>query len=224
MDEEKAKKQNIICHNKKSKSSDIQNSKNNDDTEYVNIGGIDFEIQKIKGKKNIILPFDQLKYALNNEQDEGKLQQIGGLKVKIKMGHYELLNGEKAELAFKLVKRLDLSPVEENKWNRNKNLFLDNSPFAETDKTGGTESLIKNLDMILRVAIAKQKSKELGFICLLTDGRGTYWQKVSRGFATALNESLSSLETLIDEATGVLTEEQKLKLNSVYRKLNDLYD
>ena len=78
--------------------------------------------------------------------------------------------------------------------------------------------------MILRVAIAKQKSKELGFICLLTDGRGTYWQKVSRGFATALNESLSSLETLIDEATGILTEEQKLKLNSVYRKLNDLYD
>ena len=103
-------------------------------------------------------------------------------------------------------------------------MFLDNSPYSETDKTGGTDSLIKSLDLILRVAIAKQKSKELGFICLLTDGRGTYWQKVSRGFATALNESLSSLETLIDEATGILTEEQKLKLNSVYRKLNDLYD
>ena len=73
-------------------------------------------------------------------------------------------------------------------------------------------------------AVAKQKSKELGFICLFTDGNGTYWLKVSRGFATALNESLSSLEVLSDESKDIFSEEEKALFNKVYRKLHDLYE
>ncbi len=95
---------------------------------------------------------------------------------------------------------------------------------VQLGKDDGTQRLIANLDYVLRVTMAKAKSREYGFICLYTDGKGTYWFKVSRGFPTALNESLSSLETLIDEATVALSPAQKEKVNIVYRVLNSLYD
>ncbi|MBE6344331.1 MAG: ATP-dependent RNA helicase [Spirochaetaceae bacterium] len=182
----------------------------------VFFGGHSFEIQKIKGKKTIILPLDKFKDAINHENQESKLQQISGLRVKVINHGYEILNGEKGELAFKLAKRIDLNPIDEKKWDRKLNIQL--------DKDSSLEKLIQSLDLILKVAIAKEKNKELGFICLFTDGRGSYWFKVSRGFSTALNESLSSLEILIDESNGLLSAEQKGTLNQVYRKLNDLYE
>ena len=82
------------------------------------------------------------------------------------------------------------------------------------------DSLITSVQSILRVTVAKQKSKEYGFICLFTDGNGTYWNKVSRGLSTALNESLSSLETLVDSEENLFTQEQKDKINSAYRIVN----
>ena len=86
-------------------------------------------------------------------------------------------------------------------------------------------TLIKNVEFIMRVTVAKSASKEYGFICLFTDGSGTYWFKVSRGFATAINESISSLEKLIDDAEGKnLDEAEKEKINIIYRLLNGMYE
>ena len=89
---------------------------------------------------------------------------------------------------------------------------------------GAAERLCDALDIVLRVTAAKQKSKEYGFVCIFTDGNGTYWFKVSRGFATALNESLSSLELLSDDVNADFTEAQKEKANQVYRTLHSLYE
>jgi hypothetical protein len=69
--------------------------------------------------------------------------------------------------------------------------------------------LIDALGWLFKVTVAKQKSKELGFICLFTDGAGQYWFKCSRGFHTALNETNASLETLIDEASERPTNGQR---------------
>ncbi len=225
---ESVRQTDIPCkkNNSSAKKTDGKTDKN---VQTVRIGTKEFELQKIKGKKTIVMELAQLKEALHEEHDKGRLNQLGGLKVRIKLGNHELLNGEKAELAFKLVKRLDLNPVSECEWNKRQNMSLGESTAhnhikTNSEQSSGTDFLINQLDMVLRVTVAKQKSKELGFICLFTDGRGTYWLKVSRGFTTALNESLSSLETLIDEAAEILSESQKNKLNSVYRKLNDLFD
>ena len=127
-----------------------------------------------------------------------------------------LLAGEKMELICKLVKTLNLSPVAEKAWPRSLNV--------QVGLEDGTEKLLNALDYTLRVTMAKSKSREYGFIGLFTDGKGCYWFKVSRGFATALNESLSSLETLIDETTSSLSAPQKEKVNMVYRVLNGLYE
>ena len=186
------------------------------DENIVTIGGSQFEIQKTKGKKMLVLPFDAFKSALLSERDENKLAQIGGLKGKILLKGGELLAGEKVELICKLTKTLNLLPVGEKDWPRGMNVQL--------GKDDGTQRLIASMDFVLRVTMAKAKSREYGFICLYTDGKGTYWFKVSRGFSTALNESLSSLETLIDEATVSLSPAQKEKVNIVYRVLNGLYE
>lgn len=187
--------------------------------ESLSLGGQTFEIEKVKGKKTLILPLNQLKealQALESHDEGGKLAQVGGLRAKVRVKGSWLLAGERADLVLHLARHLDLNPIGEDQWNRKVNLSI-NSPQE-------TERLLQGLDVILRVAEAKSKSKELGFICLFSDGRGSYWFKVSRGFATALNESLSSLETLIDETSGSLSDSEKARLGAVYRRLSDLYN
>jgi hypothetical protein len=61
----------------------------------------------------------------------------------------------------------------------------------------------------------------LGFICLFNDGGGNYRFKCSRGFHTSLNESLASLESLIDEMSGEVDVEKKRIVNQCYRRLSD---
>jgi ATP-dependent helicase HrpA len=182
----------------------------------VTIGGTAFSIEKVKGKKTVVLPFDTFRQALAAEHDDNRIAQIGGLRGKIQIRNYDLLSGEKIELICKITRTLTLTPVDENAWPRKMNIQIGDSHT--------TEELLSALDFILRVTTAKSKSRELGFICLFTDGQGTYWFKVSRGFSTALNESLSSLETLIDETAVALTPDQKEKVNRVYRILSGLYE
>ena len=167
-----------------------------------------------KGKKHAVLPYNSLLKALNEENNEDKLSISKELRGRVEIGSYELLSGEKLELIFKLAKSLDLSVLEEKDWNRKLHVYFSENP----------DTLVSSLSCILRVAVAKSKSKELGFICLFTDGKGTYWYKVSRGFTTALNESLSSIETLIDDGADLFNEGQKSLLSDVYRKLSSLYE
>ncbi|MBO4509335.1 MAG: ATP-dependent RNA helicase [Spirochaetaceae bacterium] len=187
------------------------------DENSVCIGNTRFEVKKFKGKKNVILPWKKLHDELvaNPEADiTTKSSGVKNMKGVIQMNSYTLLAGEKLDLILKLSKNLDFSILPDDKWNRKMNAHFPENKVE----------IAAALDKILRVTEAKAKSRELGFICLFTDGNGTYWMKVSRGFSTALNESLSSLETLIDESAGEFTEEQKARLNAVYRKLHDLYE
>lgn len=178
------------------------------------LGGERFSLTKIKGKKHAVLPYNSLLKALEVENNEEKLSIAKDLRGKVEISSYELLAGEKLELIFKLAKTLDLSVLDEKDWNRKLHVYFSENP----------DTLVSSLSCILRVAVAKSKSKELGFICLFTDGKGTYWYKVSRGFTTALNESLSSIETLIDDGAELFTDVQKSLINDVYRKLSSLYE
>ena len=187
------------------------------DEERVSFGGKTFELKKIKGKKTALLPYENFIKAAKSEADENLVKQVGGLRCKILFENgYTLLDGEKLELALKLAKSISLSPMPENKFDKKLNISLADE--------GASARLSDALDIVLGVAVAKQKSKEYGFVCLFTDGNGTYWFKVSRGFTTALNESLSSLELLSDDVNADFTETQKEKANRVYRALHSLYE
>lgn len=182
----------------------------------LSLGSYYFETKKIKGKKTAFLPIDYFLNAVKEEHDKNKLNACSGLKARIiTKDNGILLDGEKMSLILNAAKNIDLTPISEKKWNRKLNVNI----YDEV----GKESLIDSLDIILRVAIAKQKNKEYGFISLFTDGNGNYWFKVSRGFTTAVTETHSSLETLIEENIEY-TEEESKKINTILRLVNKLYE
>lgn len=192
--------------------------KKNQEENTITFGEFTFKISKIKGKKVVNLPISNLLYAVKNEKNENLLAQLGGLKGVILYQHnWKAMNEEKLELIIKTAQKFNLEPLSEKSWNRNLNLNI-----FENDSIN---ILINNLSNILRLTTAKNSTKEYGFITLYTDSRGTYWFKISRGFPTAINQSLSSLETLIEEIKEFnLSENQMEKINSLYRQLNNMYE
>jgi len=77
------------------------------------------------------------------------------------------------------------------------------------------------LDDLAQPALWKKSAKEMGFLGLFTDGEGNYWFRCSRSFHTSLNESLASLEALIDELGDDTAIEIKHVVNQCYRRLSD---
>ena len=183
------------------------------DEDIISFGGEIFAVKKVKGKRQAFLPYESFIRAARSEKNINELPNVKG-KIVYSNG-FTLLEGEKLGLILRLVRALDLSPLANEAWGRKENINI--------AQKGGAENLLKLIPNIMRIAVAKAKSKEYGFICLFTDGNGTYYFKVSRGFSTALNESLSSLETLADEKDLPFTNEDRERLNKIYRFLHGLY-
>ena len=181
----------------------------------LSLGGFLFATKKIKGKKTALLPLEQLLEALKNEKNKNKLNNAGQLRGSvITTDNGSMLNGEKLSLIFDIAQAVELRPLAEKKWNRHMNVNV----YEPIQK----EQLIDSLSFILRTAIAKQKGREYGFVTLYNNGNGSYWFKVSRGFSTALMESHSSLETLIEEKVDFTKEEQSA-INKALALVNSLY-
>ena len=93
------------------------------------------------------------------------------------------------------------------------------------------ERLVGELDHVLQIAVPRDKGKEkqkgrsLGFVTLYTDGKGVYWFRISKGFHTALNESIASLESLADAAASdMVRRADREKIGQLYRKLDSFFD
>ena len=204
----------------KSKKSETENKTCSEN--QVKLGTQIFNLRKIKGKKHIVLPFEKFKdfiseIDLENWEKNSALKQASALKSFIILNGYELLSGEKLSTLLDIYPMINFSVMNEESWNRSKNFNLEEN-FDE---------FISSLDWILRIVVAKAKKKELGFVCLFTDGNNNYWYKVSRGIVTALSESLHSLETLIDHINDNKIEcnsETKEKINGIYRFVHELYE
>ena len=210
---EKNKKNKKQEYNDNNYTDYITNS-NKQDEDSILIGTSRFPIKKVKGKKEVQLYSREFLSSVKNLSQE-ELKKIPKMKGKIIYpDNYQLLAGEKLSLIIKLARNINLNPIPENSWNKKLNINIYEQKASDI--------LVNSLDNILKVAGAKKKNKENGFICLFSDGKGTYWYKISRGFITALNESLASLETLAEE-TEIFTEEQLEKINNIYRLLTSLY-
>jgi HrpA-like RNA helicase len=181
-----------------------------DFTNNIKIAGVVFEIISIKGKKTVLLPWEKLK-SLHGKISE-EIVVYRGLKGKIIVNdQYNLLAGEKLDLILSLLPILDAENAFSRKKPRKGN-FNSLEDLAE---------LLNHLDDLVKPVTYKKNSKELGFLGMFTDGEGNYWFRASRGFHTSLNESLSSLETLIDELGDEVDLELKHIVNQCYRRLSD---
>ena len=191
--------------------SNLQNENQNETSQNIfSISGETFEVKTEKGSKIVILPY---KKFINAIKKSDEFINSGKIKGKIiYKNKFTLLKNEKISTIIKIARTIDLTPVEQIK---NMNTNIKKPSFADE-----ITSIAKN---ILKITVAKKKSKEYGFICLFTDGNGNYWSKVSRGLSTALNESLSSLEKLSDEASDIFSESQKFIINEAYRTVSSLF-
>jgi HrpA-like RNA helicase len=179
-----------------------------DFTNNIKIADEIFEIEIVKGKKTVILPWERFVHVA----EDGAETVYKGLRGKIIVNnHFNLLAGEKLELILALAPALDVEGAFTRKWPR-KGTFNVNEDFA---------TLLDHMDSLARPVRWKKDAKDLGFLGLFTDQNGNYWFSASRGFHTSLNESLSSLETLIDELGEEVAIEQKHIVNSCYRRLSD---
>jgi hypothetical protein len=159
-----------------------------DFTDRIRIGGEVFDIRVEKKHKIVELPWALL-YKAREQVDRESLSLYRDLRGVVLVGHRRLLEGEKLEVILKIAPWLDPESDLARTWPRNANFSI----ADEGDK------VVAALDNVLQVAEWRRESPELGFVTLFSDGEGSYWFRVSRGFHTALNESLASLECMADE-------------------------
>lgn len=185
-----------------------------DFTDKIKLGGQIFDLEKGQGKKKmVVLPWDAFKKARENiDRDSGSAYK--GLLASIRYGKFSLLEGEKLDTVIRIQDWLDLDGDLSREWPRSVNFEA-----ADIDK------LVESLDHVLQVAAPRGKDRRLGFVTLYTDGSGVFWYRVSKGFHTALNESIASLESLADTtAGGGLSASAKEKVGSLYRKLSAFFE
>jgi len=194
------------------KSGDLKHDKHKKSRDYTNnikIQGEVFEIENVKGKKTVVLPWEKLKLIYQKLTDSHEYKGIKG-KITVK-NHYNLLAGEKLSLILSLAPNLDADGAFSRTWPRKQNF----------NSQQNLSALLKHLENLARPVIWKKNSKDLGFLGLFTDGDENYWFRASRGFHTSINESLSSLENLIDELGEEVDIDQKHIVNQCYRRLSD---
>ena len=192
--------------------------RNRDFTNNIKLGHEIFEIKTVKNKKHVILPWEKLKRTLKGMDLDiinSSLSAYKGLKgVIIVDEQYSLLKNEKLSLILLLAKSLDIDSSI-----RRKKKYRDNY-----NSTEDINQLIKILPDLVKPSLWKAGKRELGFTGLFTDGKGNYQLRCSRGFHTSLNESLSSLETLIDEISDIRDNKIKNTVNQSYRYLSELLE
>ncbi|MDR1785709.1 MAG: ATP-dependent RNA helicase [Spirochaetaceae bacterium] len=174
-------------------------------------GGETFAIKKIKGKKHLMLPYDEFMRSLRAESSERERKKIAQYRGAVLIGDKTLLQGEKLSFIIRLAEALDFTPV----------TLPEGKLTLQSGKDGG--DFLSALELTLRVCPLRSDSGTLGFAALLSDGRGNYRLKPHKGFSSALSESLSSFELLIDDEAGLFTEAQKDAVGAIYRRISELY-
>jgi len=185
-----------------------------DFTNKIKIGSEVFDLAVDKKKKKVVSLEWQKLAKVREELDRESLAVYKGMKGVVLVGHRKLLEGEKLDLILRLAPSLDPERDLARDWPRKKNF----------DSGEGLHELLASLDHVLQVARAKDQSAELGFVALFTDSEGNYWFRCSRGFHTALNESVASLDALADALGEGASPEEKEKVSALYRKLTSFFE
>ena len=185
-----------------------------DFTNKIKIASEVFDIVSDKKKKKLVeLDWARLR-KVRDSLDRESLGLYKGLKGFVLLGRQRLLDGERLDLILKIAPWLDLESDLARDWPRKRN-------FAAKDELG---ELLAALDHVMQVSKARDKTNELGFVALFTDSEGAYWFRCSRGFHTAINESVASLECLVDELGEGTSDEDREKVSSLYRRLSSFFE
>jgi ATP-dependent helicase HrpA len=185
-----------------------------DFTNKIKIGSEIFDIVADKKKrKTVQLEWPRLR-KVRDELDLEALSLYKGMKGVVAAGKFKLMDGERLDLILRVAEWIDVEADLAREWPRHRNFGVKEEQAA----------LVAALDHVLQVSRAKDKTGELGFVALFTDRAGTYWFRCSRGFNTAINESVASLETLVDDLAEDTRAEDREKVGALYRKLSSFFE
>jgi len=180
-----------------------------DFTNFIKIGTERFEIQRDKKKKKmVVLPFQKLKRAISRV-DIYNLQDFKGLRGKVVFSGYEILSGMSLKRIFSIVRKVQGTDRIIEKWPRGIHFEYLKDVFE----------IVRFIPHLLHLCKKTLNSRNLGFLTLITDGNGAYWYSGYRDYIQALEESVSSIESLIDEDINILTRDQEKIVNESYRRL-----
>ncbi len=197
------------------KKSDILRDKKKDTTNYVKIGNESFRLDLIKGKKkkNAFLELSKAQELIKN-QGLKNLYIPHGITGTLIYNDFEILSGEKLTNIFRIIPHIDPDTIAGSK----------SAPRGNINISTGADKITENLHLVLSLSRLKNKSRQLGFISLNTDGRGNYWFKIVKSFDFALSASLESLVVFMDEIPENRDMFKIDKINNIYRKLTDILE
>ncbi|UCB45485.1 MAG: ATP-dependent RNA helicase [Spirochaetota bacterium] len=183
-----------------------------DYTNFIKIGSEKFEIQLDRKKQKVVmLPFEKIKNVVSSV-DFAHLQDYKSLKGTVIFQNSEIMsNMNLARILLALSKIHAVDKILE-KWPRS----------VQFEYVRDSFEIVRYITHLLKPCRKKKDQKRLGFLTLLTDSNGYYWFSSYKDYIQALEESVSSLEALIDEDINVLSGEQEKTVNDTYRRLTDL--
>jgi ATP-dependent helicase HrpA len=182
-----------------------------DFTNQIKIGSETFKVTHVKGRKIVTIPAEAVK-GLAEKAPPDYIAALRDLRGEIQFGKYKLLNGARLPSLLNLAPLIDFSSGVLDDWPAHRNFTLPQNKRV----------LLDTLDLLLRPTSRKKHDKYLGFLCLNSDGKGTYWFTAEKNFTNAVSTSLSGLEGLADEPEGNLEHGDIAHVNRVYRKLDGM--
>ncbi|MGQ9616839.1 MAG: helicase-related protein [Spirochaetota bacterium] len=184
-----------------------------DYTNFVRIGRDKFEIQVTRKKKVAILPYEKLIEAIAG-METSLVQDYRDLRGMVLLDGGYLMSEMKLNRILKIVPKMAHRDTVVDQWPKGRRFNY----LHESNK------IVQFIPFLLHPCRKAKTKNRLGFLTLLTDGGGYYWFSSYNDFTQALEESVSSLESLIDEDENVMEEEQEKIVNETYRHLTELLE
>ncbi|MDA3951365.1 MAG: ATP-dependent RNA helicase, partial [Spirochaeta sp.] len=189
--------------------------KQRETTWQVQIGGTAFTLAPYKGKKKIaVLPWNDLAGLYKRGRPPQVSGNAGKLRARVEIGDFVLLNGERLSTVLRIGKHIERSPEIRRDW-------VGKLSFTVPQQAG---ELVEMLPSVLQLAPAKKNAQTLGFLALYAHADGKYWFKPNRSFFNAVQESLASLEQLIDELDEAGKDGYSAQVGATYRRLLDIME
>ncbi|MEM5948229.1 ATP-dependent RNA helicase [Spirochaetia bacterium 38H-sp] len=202
--EERAKERKTKTEKQKSKKGALQE---------IILGGKHFTLATKKGKKKqVVLPWQDLQAAIKKGAELP--HYYADIRGKIIYGQYQLMSGEKLIDIVEAARHIKLPRDLQKDWPRGINFYI---------KKHKSE-LLQSIYSIMVTSPIKKQSKRLGFVTLRTDNNGTYWYACHKNHIEAAKESLAAIETLIEQTANNITQEEKSRINKIYRKLSNIVE
>jgi hypothetical protein len=185
-----------------------------DYTNFIKIGREKFEIQRRKkGRKLVILPFEKLAKAVAT-YDPAMLSNYKNLRGTVIHQGNELMSNMSLKRILEIAPKILHNDRIVEKWPRG----------ARFDYLRDSFRIIEHIPSLIKPCVKAKSKNKLGFLTLLNDGEGNYWFSSYRDLTQSLEESISSLEEMIDEDVNALSREQEEVLNTTYRRLTALLE